>query len=287
MVSTPINQTQTKTQTKKFLLIDDERKLIGLVEERFKNEIKTGKYHFEWASNGEDALKRIRTNHFDLLLVDITMPVMSGFELITKLHQLKFDIPVIIITGNEIDLDYCTQGMRLRAFDLIPKPIQFNLLKDSIEKTLKLHKYYRKLNKDKTEARNFLTDSDMPPHSSTIYKEIRSLDLEQQFKIVMKVIEQEFDSQKIQALQSDLPALLAIAIEDDEYKKELINKDTKRIEQGKIPLAILEKGWIELKDEHYTKKKTGEKVTYNYLLLRWIEDNKKQNFRQLKKKHYK
>jgi len=277
-----------KNQTVEILLVDDETKLIRIIEANFEEEIKSKQYKFDWSSNGQDALKKIRNQRFDLLLVDITMPGMNGFEFITELHKLDFSIPVIIITGNEIDLDYCNQGMSLRSYNLIPKPIDFDELKKSITNTLKLEKYYTKLFKNQirengnVNANKVLDELEFSNHSMTIYSSIKTLSKEQQYKIGMKIIENIFDYQQMQELQSDLPGLLEIAKEDDEYRKTILNEDAQRLAEGKIPLEILEKSYLELKNDNYTKK-SGQKVTYNYLLLRWVTEEKKQDFHQIKK----
>lgn len=74
------------------------------------------------ALNGREALEKIESQEFDLLLVDVMMPVMNGLELLQELQERQIDIPSIIAsTYNEFD--YVRQGMRLGALDYLLKPV--------------------------------------------------------------------------------------------------------------------------------------------------------------------
>lgn len=90
-------QAPEATETQHVLLVEDEPLLIDLYEERFAEE----PFELSTAETGEDALKLARAGRVDLILLDILLPGINGFEV---LRQLKADIetrdiPVIVLTN--------------------------------------------------------------------------------------------------------------------------------------------------------------------------------------------
>jgi CheY-like chemotaxis protein len=82
---------------KHILVVDDEPLLVRINKRQLENY----GYSVSVCTEGCDALKQFKKNpdKFDLLLTDLTMPVMSGTELITKINQHSPDFPVIVLTG--------------------------------------------------------------------------------------------------------------------------------------------------------------------------------------------
>jgi two-component system, chemotaxis family, CheB/CheR fusion protein len=80
-----------------FLIVDDSEDTIAMLEEL----LKVSGARVLSATNGADALRLAAANDFDLILSDISMPEMDGFEFLQKLRQMegRRDIPVIAITG--------------------------------------------------------------------------------------------------------------------------------------------------------------------------------------------
>ena len=107
----------------KILIVEDSSRLAklfkqGLIEEGYYTAIaKDGKIGLEMASSGE----------FDLILLDINMPKMNGYELITELRKERSDIPVIIITARE-SVEDRINGLDCGADDYMVKPIAFEEL---------------------------------------------------------------------------------------------------------------------------------------------------------------
>ena len=102
---------------KKILLVDDEAGLIDmlkitLTKERFTN--------ISSAYNGKDALELARNNDFDLMLLDVMLPDMTGFELCTQIRQFSY-APIIFLTSCAGDLDVVT-GLTVGGDDYITKP---------------------------------------------------------------------------------------------------------------------------------------------------------------------
>lgn len=101
------------------LIVDDVSENIQVA----MNILKEGNYQFSFALNGEKALSLVEENDFDLILLDIMMPGLNGFEVCSRLKRnpMTTDIPVIFLTA-KIDIDSISQGFKLGAVDYITKP---------------------------------------------------------------------------------------------------------------------------------------------------------------------
>ena len=108
------------TKKKRILLVDDE--VVNL--EILTSSLQENNYYVENARDAEEALKILAENGFDLILLDVGMPGMDGFELCSRLKKdpLTRDIPVIFITGRK-DSYSVAEGLGLGASDYIGKPI--------------------------------------------------------------------------------------------------------------------------------------------------------------------
>ncbi len=120
----------------KILVVDDEKDIRPLFEQRFRREIKKGEIDFAFAYSGEEALEYLGDNLHEavLILSDINMPGMSGLELL-KLIKEKHKSPppvVMMITAYGDDNNY-RSAMDLGADDFITKPVDFALLKDRLK----------------------------------------------------------------------------------------------------------------------------------------------------------
>jgi len=120
----------------KILVVDDEKDIQPLFQQRFRKEIRNGELDFEFAYSGEDALKYLNSLKHEavLILSDINMPGMSGLDLLERIKQ-KFDLPppfVMMITAYGDSENY-DKAMELGADDFITKPVDFSALKDKIK----------------------------------------------------------------------------------------------------------------------------------------------------------
>jgi class 3 adenylate cyclase/CheY-like chemotaxis protein len=90
-------------------------------------------YKVSCAENGSEALKKMRTGSFDLLLLDIIMPVMDGFEVLEKLKAdpLLREIPVIVLSASD-QLTYVVRCIQMGATDYLSKPFNPVLLQARI-----------------------------------------------------------------------------------------------------------------------------------------------------------
>lgn len=120
----------------KVLVVDDEKDVQTLFEQRFRKEIKTGELNFVFAFSGEEALGYL--NHHDqeavLILSDINMPGMSGLELLGEIKQ-KYTKPppvVMMITAYG-DAENFNTAKELGADDFLTKPVDFTALKEKLK----------------------------------------------------------------------------------------------------------------------------------------------------------
>lgn len=102
----------------KILVVDDEPRLVSLVEAYLKQE----GYGVVTASNGQEALLRARKEKPDLILLDIMMPEMDGYEFI-RAHRREANTPIILLTARVEEEDHVI-GLELGADDYVTKPFR-------------------------------------------------------------------------------------------------------------------------------------------------------------------
>jgi class 3 adenylate cyclase len=117
----------------KILIVDDEPFNVDYLEQ----ELEELSYAIITASNGKEALDRVKNEHPDLVLLDIMMPVMDGFAVLGELkaNPLLRQIPVIVISAAN-DLESVVKGIQLGAEDYLPKPFEPTLLHARIAASL-------------------------------------------------------------------------------------------------------------------------------------------------------
>ncbi|GAA4335677.1 response regulator [Streptomyces venetus] len=99
------------------------------------------------ARSGEQALKAMLRQEFAVVLLDVRMPGMDGFETaanIKRLDQTK-DVPIILVTGTEAGADYAYRGYAIGAADFIAKPVDPWVLRTKVNVFLDLHRKNRQL----------------------------------------------------------------------------------------------------------------------------------------------
>ena len=120
----------------KILVVDDERDVKALFEQRFRKEIWDGAMTFAFAYSGEEALGYLNSLNHEavLILSDINMPGMSGLELLKqiKMHYEKPPPTVMMITAFGDDENY-QQAMKLGADDFLTKPLNFTSLREKLK----------------------------------------------------------------------------------------------------------------------------------------------------------
>jgi two-component system, chemotaxis family, chemotaxis protein CheY len=120
----------------KVLVVDDERDVQVLFEQRFRKEMRNNEMNFVFAFSGEEALTYLRALDHEavLILSDINMPGMSGLELLKRIKEKHHEPPpvVMMITAYGDAENYNT-AMRLGADDFLTKPLDFSTLKEKLK----------------------------------------------------------------------------------------------------------------------------------------------------------
>lgn len=107
----------------KILLVDDEAEFVTTLAER----LRIRGFQPEIAMDGEEALTVFQTSDFDIVVLDILMPGISGFDVLKEIKKQRSDIPVILLTGHGATKEGM-EGMSLGAYDYLMKPIDIEEL---------------------------------------------------------------------------------------------------------------------------------------------------------------
>jgi sigma-B regulation protein RsbU (phosphoserine phosphatase) len=127
----------------KILVVDDEPDVELLVRQKFRRRIRGGELTFLFAGDGVEALKSLEDNpDIDMVLSDINMPRMDGLTLLDQLSERNPMIKAVIVSAYG-DMKNIRIAMNRGAFDFVTKPINFEDLEITVDKTLKHLKLLR------------------------------------------------------------------------------------------------------------------------------------------------
>lgn len=120
----------------KVLIVDDDESLCYFLERALRK----AEYEVESVHDGEEALARIKTNSYDLVLLDNIMPPgPSGLEIFQQLHEINPKLPIIIMTAFGTT-ETAIEAMRLGAYDYITKPFDLDNILELTEKAIEAGK---------------------------------------------------------------------------------------------------------------------------------------------------
>ncbi len=121
----------------KILVADDEADLEVLIRQKFRQKIRDQKYEFVFALNGKDALQKMLEHpNVDIVLSDINMPEMDGLTLLTKIGEASPLVKAVMVSAYG-DMDNIRTAMNRGAFDFVTKPVNFEDLELTMEKTIR------------------------------------------------------------------------------------------------------------------------------------------------------
>lgn len=103
------------------LVVEDNKNLLLLMKSRLER----AGYKVLQAENGQEALRVLESFQVDLMISDIMMPKMDGFELIEALREATFNMPILVVTAKE-GFEDKERGFRLGTDDYMVKPIDMN-----------------------------------------------------------------------------------------------------------------------------------------------------------------
>jgi len=116
------------------LVVDDEPDTIGLIELT----LKTAGYNVQSAISGQHALRKIRDESFDLVLLDIMMPDISGYEVLRRLQSEAFKVPPVVFLSAKSSQQDRDLGRSLGAAGYLVKPTTRGVLLDTVASVLRL-----------------------------------------------------------------------------------------------------------------------------------------------------
>ena len=122
---------------KKILVADDEADLEILIRQKFRQKIREQQYEFVFAINGQDALEKMQLHpDVSIVLSDINMPEMDGLTLLTRLGESNPLTKTVMVSAYG-DMDNIRTAMNRGAFDFVTKPVNFEDLELTMEKTIR------------------------------------------------------------------------------------------------------------------------------------------------------
>lgn len=118
----------------KILLVDDEEEFVTTLAER----LELRGLQARAALNGEDALRMIAADTPQIVILDVMMPGLGGFEVLKRIKAQYPQIPVILLTGRG-STNEGIKGMQLGAFDYLMKPLDIEELIKKMQEAIKSH----------------------------------------------------------------------------------------------------------------------------------------------------
>src|SRR4030042_1910082 len=143
----------------RILVVDDEKPIRDFL---FEALTQLGGFSIELAGNGEEALKKIEKENFDLVLTDMKMPKMDGLQLIAEIAKFKPETLMVLLTGHGT-IDSALEAMKRGASDYLTKPINLD------ELMLRIHKVLE-------ERQRFVSLKDYATELEKANQELRKLD---------------------------------------------------------------------------------------------------------------
>ena len=114
------------------LTIDDNQMQLDMFKKMLES-----RYEVQTVNSASNALSYLNTSHADIILLDIEMPNISGFEFLHDIRRIPSykTVPIIIVSGNT-GAEFYEKARSSTAFDVLGKPVRHDVLIESIEKAL-------------------------------------------------------------------------------------------------------------------------------------------------------
>jgi len=161
------------------LLVEDDKKISEIIDKYLKK----NDFNIDLAFNGIDALEKFSKNNYHLVILDIMMPGISGFEVLSEIRTIS-DIPVIIVTAKKEEVDRL-KGFNNGADDYIVKPFSPMELVKRVEVIIK--RAYKPINQKKLLV---FEDLKLDLLSQKLYKGEKDIEIStKEFKILKTFFE--------------------------------------------------------------------------------------------------
>lgn len=124
---------------KKIVIVEDEPSLVFTLEDTLENE----GYHVFVAEKGDKALNIVKKENPDLMILDLMLPGMSGYDVCKKVRGMSYTFPIIMLTARDQEIDKVT-GLNIGADDYMTKPFGVKELLARIQARLRRSDQYAK-----------------------------------------------------------------------------------------------------------------------------------------------
>lgn len=153
------------------LVIDDEEDFLANVS----GILERCGYEVDTAVTGYEGLQRISLYHYDLVLLDIIMPLINGLETLKRLKKIDRQLPVIVLTGDG-RIDTAVEAMKDGAYDYVTKPINWEKLKVIIKNALTIRTLTKEVSRLKNQLRTKYGYQNIIGHSAPMLEIYKALD---------------------------------------------------------------------------------------------------------------
>ena len=178
----------------RILIIEDELKIAEVISSRLKKE----NYVVDINKNGEEGLDNTLTNIYDLIILDVMLPKINGFEILKQIRKEKIEAKVIMLTAKSM-LDDKLTGFNSGANDYITKPFHVEELVARVNAQLRMNQNQTK--KDYIEAGDIRLNTKTNEEIEIICKEFQII--EYLIKNPNQVISKEQIYEKIWGLENE------------------------------------------------------------------------------------
>lgn len=124
-------------EAKKIIIVEDEPSLVFTLEDTLENE----GYDTFIAKKGDEAVDIVKNQDLDLMILDLMLPGMSGFDVCKKVRAMNYTFPIIMLTARDQEIDKVT-GLNIGADDYITKPFGVKELLARIQARLRRSEQY-------------------------------------------------------------------------------------------------------------------------------------------------
>jgi hypothetical protein len=250
----------------KLLFVDDEVGIKKLVEQYLQ--LSKEEYDVVFAHSGEEAIEALeRHNPLDLLITDIRMPEIDGWELV-DISRNNYNLKTIIISAFGT-ADNLKRAYENQVSDFFIKPFKFKNLFSSIKRIVGE-------NPSSVSTIEKVTQPEIGGEKkitySTIVRLVRELQPVQQVRLMTDLL-RNFDLEQLEAFQIEIPSLKEVLLEQQKEREKMTKQDTQRVKKGLVPISLIANSWIE---ERWIKSisVSGQERQYLCYNIKWKEGKK-------------
>jgi signal transduction histidine kinase len=221
----------------RILVVDDEKEIRDFL---FKALSRIAGFRVELAENGEEALKKIEKEIFDLVLTDLQMPDMDGLQLVAEIAKSKPDILTVLMTGHGT-IDSALEAMKQGASDYLTKPLHLEEMIVRLQKVLEEKQRFVRLKDFATQLEKANQDLKRIDEMKSEFVSIASHELRTPLASIKNAVQLILQG-KTGEINENQKKFLSMADRNISRLTNILNDllNLSRIESGKIDIKIEE-----------------------------------------------